>query len=265
MRILVIGLGGTIGSVKSDKIGLDSNNLKILGYCKRDDVEFEGVTLFSVLSENMSFEFWKRLLEYLDKVDYSKYEGVIVLHGSDTLAYTSALIFNAFPHKKIALVAADKPVEDKTSNGFLNFNNAVDGILNGEINCPTASYNGLFKGNCVCNIGASNQLVYVNNKREPVSCCKIVAKNILIINPYVEINFDNYNLNNVDCVLFTMYHSATVAQNTVEFCNKLKQKEIDYYFVTHCESAQYESSAQLDNIIFSTTVENEYAKLLLTK
>lgn len=265
MKILVIGLGGTIGSVKNEKIGLDKNNLKILDLCKRNDVEFEGISPFSILSENMDFNHWKILLEYLSQVDYSKYRGVIILHGSDTLAYTSSLIYNAFPEKNIVLVAADKPVECKNSNGIANLNNAIDCILNNQTPCPMVSYNGLFKGNCVCNIGANNELIFVNNTQPPVNSTQLYNKNILIINAYVNINYNNYNLENVDYVLFAMYHSATVPNNTFDFCNALKQRNIGYSFVTHCCNADYESSIGLENIVFSTTVENEYAKLLLQK
>ena len=53
-KILVIGLGGTIGSVEGDSIGLDNNCLKILNTVEYDNVELEGVSPFKILSENMT-------------------------------------------------------------------------------------------------------------------------------------------------------------------------------------------------------------------
>ncbi|MGN0523429.1 MAG: asparaginase domain-containing protein [Eubacterium sp.] len=263
MKILVVGLGGTIGSVKGDSIHLDRNNLKILDYCQRNDVIFEGVSPFSVLSENTGFEHWHRLIDYISGINFNSYGGVIILHGSDTLAYTSALIYNAFPKEKIVIVAADKPIEDKASNGIKNFNKAVDCIVSNDISCPVVSYNGIFKADCVCSIGASEELFSIESNLPPVDNRVINDKNILIINPYVQINFDNYNFDRVDGVLFTMYHSATVDENTAKLCAQLKEKGIEYHFVTHRSHADYETSSNIDNIIFNCTVENAYVRMLL--
>jgi L-asparaginase len=266
MKILVIGLGGNIGSVKSnDSIGLDSNNLKILACCKRTDVELIGVSPFSVLSENMSISLFKDLIDYLNNVDFINYDGVIILHGSDTLAFTSSIIANAFANEKIIFVAADKPIEDKSSNGIANFNNAIDVILSGKISNPLVSYNGIFNADCITSANIHDEFISLNHRLKPINSKVIYDKNILIVNPYVSINYDNYNLDNVDAVLITMYHSATVASNTIDFCKKLKSLDIKYNFVTHRQSADYETASCLDNIIFNCTIENAYARMLLTK
>lgn len=258
-KILVIGLGGTIGSVRADSIGLDKNNLKILEYVKRDDVEYNGVSPFSVLSENMSIALWKRLIAFLDDVDFEEYRGVIILHGSDTLAFTSSIIANAFPNKSIVFVASDKPIEDKTANAIDNFNNAVDFILNG---CDDVfvSYNGIFRANQVSNIGIEEKLIYLDTANEPLNSKVINDKNILIVNSYVGINLGNYNLDNVDAVLIGMYHSATAPSYLIEqlrACNK------PIYFVTHRAKTEYDGSINIENIIYNSTIENAYAKLLL--
>lgn len=264
-NILVIALGGTIGSVKTDSIGLDKNNLKIIDYCRRDDVEFTGISPFSVLSENMSIELWKRLIEFLEKVNFEEYCGVIILHGSDTLAFTAALLANAYPDKSIVLAAADKPIEDKSSNGIENFNNAVELIVNGIAKCPLVSYNGLHKADCITGADIHDEFISLESTLPPTDSKIIYDKNILIVNPYVGICFDNYNLDNIDCVLINMYHSATVPNNTGNFCERLTKSGIPYYFVTHRHSADYETALSLENIIFNCTVENAYARMLLTK
>ncbi|MFR5875670.1 MAG: asparaginase domain-containing protein [Eubacterium sp.] len=264
-KILVIALGGTIGSVKTDSIGLDKNNLKILDYCRRDDVEFTGVSPFSVLSENMSIALWMRLIDFLDSIDFSLYKGVIILHGSDTLAYTSSLIANAFVNERIVFVAADKPIENNQSNGIDNFNTAVDMIVSSDFNCPFVSYNGMHRADCITSANIKDEFLSLDSTLPPVNSRIIHCKNVLIINPYIEINFDNYNLDNVDCVLINMYHSATVPDSTKVFCEILSKQCIPYYFVTHKSSADYETADGLDNIIFNCTIENAYARILLTK
>lgn len=39
-------------------------------------------------------------------IDYSTYRGVVLLHGSDTLTYTTALLAHLLPDKPLVLVAA---------------------------------------------------------------------------------------------------------------------------------------------------------------
>lgn len=262
-KILVIALGGTIGSVKSDSISLDSNNLKILDYADKSCAEFVGTSPFSVLSENMTIDLWKRLISFVDSIDFSAYRGVIILHGSDTLAFTSSIIANAFPSKKIVFVASDKPIEDSTSNGIKNFNNAVELILNGDICCPMVSYNGIFYADAITSANIHDEFIALDTRIAPVNSKNINDKNILVVYPYVNINPNNYNLENVDAVLIAMYHSATVPQNIVEFSKQLEKKGIEYHFVTHKASADYETASTLKNIIFNSTVENAYAQILL--
>lgn len=263
-KILVIALGGTIGSVKSKSISLDENNLKILDYCKRENVVFQGESPFSILSENMTVEYIERLFEYLKNVDFDKYSGVIILHGSDTLAYTACLVGNAFADKNIVLVASDRPVEDKTSNAISNFNNAVDLILSGTKGV-FVSYDKIMNARCITSAGIDDKFCALQSTTAPIGSDVIYNKNILIVNFYTGIDFNNYNLDGVDAVLMNMYHSATLPESAKEFAKKLKSLNIQYYFVTHKSSADYETAQDVDNIIFNCTVENAFAKLLLTK
>lgn len=263
-KILVVALGGTIGSVKSKSISLDENNLKILDYCKRDNVAFEGVSPFSILSENMTIQHFKQLFDYLKSVDFEKYMGVIILHGSDTLAYTSCLVGNAFCDKNIVLVASDKPVEDETSNAIKNFNGAVDLFLSGTKGV-FVSYDNIIDARCITSAGIDDKFDSLEITIEPIKSDVIYNKNILIVDFYTGIDFNNYNLDSVDAVLMNMYHSATLPESAKAFAKKLESMNIKYYFVTHKNSADYETAQGVDNIIFNCTIENAFAKLLLTK
>lgn len=258
--ILVVALGGTIGSVKTESISLDENNLKILDYCRRDDVEFEGVSPFSVLSENMSISLWKKLIAFLNTVEFEEYTGVIILHGSDTLAYTSAIIGNAFCDENIVFVASDKPIEDKESNGIDNFNKAVDFIFTGTKGVYV-SYNKIMPAMAVTSAGVDDEFDCISALCEPVRSRKIFDRNILVMHSYVGINIGNYNMNNADAVLIGMFHSATVPECLAEFAEK---SDVPVCFVTHKASADYETAKGIKNIIYNSTIENAYAKLLLS-
>ena len=258
-NILVTALGGTIGSVKNDTVSLDGNIFKILDYYKEKDVDFECVSPFACLSENMTKELWKELINYLENIDYEKYKGVIILHGSDTLAYTSSIIGNAFFDKNIVLVASDKPIEDKTCNGTDNFINAVEHMKTNNKGVYV-SYDGIIKGDEITSADINDKFRHIKTSLAPTGKKDIVNKNILIVKPYVGINTDSINLSKVDGVIFEMYHSATVPKNIIDFSKKLK---CPYCFVTHKSSADYETAKDIENILFNCTVENAYARMIL--
>ncbi len=245
-KILVIGTGGTIGSIKGENIHLDSP-FKILDYMNFENTDFDCVSPFTVLSENMSFELWHNLIDYIKGVDFSRYKGVIVLHGSDTLSFTGALLANMFYDKPIVLVASDKPLEDKTANGFKNFENAVRYIKNG-----------------IDRVYISYDKIYQAENKETLKNPVFKFKKILVISPYVGIDYNSYNLRNVDIVLHLMYHSATAPADVKAFIKQCRADDIQFYFVTENSSADYESSKDFENIIFNSTIESAYSRLLLT-
>ncbi|MDC1379229.1 asparaginase [Algibacter sp.] len=98
-RILLIYTGGTIGMVKDFKTGsLKAFNFKNLLDripelqlldCNIDTVSFKN----PIDSSNMKPEYWVQIAEIIE-TNYNKFDGFVVLHGSDTMSYTaSALSF----------------------------------------------------------------------------------------------------------------------------------------------------------------------------
>lgn len=257
-KILVVALGGTIGSIWGKKITPDKNPLKVLDYYK-GNAEFECISPFVCLSENMTRELWQELINCLDSINFDSYEGVIILHGSDTLAYTSAIIANAFWNKNIVLVAADKPIECKDSNGIKNFEAAVEHLLSHK-DGVYVSYNGIKKGDCVTSADINDEFKCIKSTIPPAKKKKVSNKNVLIIKPFVGINLKSINTDLLDGVIFEMYHSATVPKEIIEFSSKLN---CPYIFVTHKKSADYESAIGIKNIVFECTVENAYAHMIL--
>ena len=257
-KILVVALGGTIGSIWGNKITPDKNPLKVLDYYK-GNAEFECVSPFVCLSENMTRELWQRLIDCLNGIDCEKYEGIIILHGSDTLAYTSAIIANAFWDKNIVLVAADKPIECSDSNGIKNFEAAVEHLFSHK-DGVYVSYNGIKKGDCITSADVNDEFKCIKSTIPPAKKKKVSDKNVLIIKPFVGINLKSINTDLLDGVIFEMYHSATVPKEIIEFSSKLN---CPYIFVTHKKSADYESAIGIKNIVFECTVENAYAHMIL--
>lgn len=136
MKILTVFTGGTIGSTKSEGvISPDSeNSYKLIEmYSKKDKkVEFTAVQPLNILSENMNGKFLTQLYKCISSYNLSRFDGVIVAHGTDALQYTAAYLSYAFGLCKtpIVLVSANFPLEDERSNGFHNFCGAVELIRN---------------------------------------------------------------------------------------------------------------------------------------
>ena len=103
-KILLFMTGGTICSTVGDN-GLNNTDAKsarsvlVENYIKgnparKGEVEFENLFLTEngILSENMTLDTWNLIIKTLKSVDFSRYDGMIILHGTDTLAYTSSLM-----------------------------------------------------------------------------------------------------------------------------------------------------------------------------
>lgn len=96
--------GGTIGSAPgADGLAPDGHTARLLLqlFASRrptpltDIVEWTISEPLSILSENITPTHWNRLLGALQPVlreCSSAYEGIVITHGTDTLAYTAALL-----------------------------------------------------------------------------------------------------------------------------------------------------------------------------
>ena len=153
MKILVVLTGGTIGSLTTDSvIAVDDSSpyLLINQYEQRygTSIDFQVLQPLHTLSENILPSHWDTLYGCLKQTDFSVYDGIIITHGSDTLAYTSSLFSMIFSNIPIPMVfiAANYPLEDTRSNGSANFKSAIDFI-------KTVSFGGVFT-------------IYQNDKKE---------------------------------------------------------------------------------------------------
>ncbi len=259
MKILIISTGGTIASKKDDNIHLDAP-FKVVNFADKNlikDVEFSFSCPYTVLSENMDFS---HLQSLVDEISRSDTDNIIILHGSDTLAFTSSFIANLFWDKNIVLTASDKPIEDKAANGISNFNEALRHIIKGEKGV-FVSYDGIFHGDTITSADGLDKFRQTGKPQEKLKNPRLAPRNILVIKPYINIDYNNYNIKGVDLVLHEMYHSATVPEGAKDFAKRCKQSGVPFYFVTPKSSADYETSADiLDMIIFNSTLENAFAR-----
>lgn len=129
-RILIIYTGGTIGMVETpdglqpfDFSHLMDNVPKVgqLGY-DIDSVQFAN----PIDSSNMNPEYWNQIVKPIaDR--YDDYDGFVVLHGTDTMAYTaSALAFMLRDLRKpVVITGSQLPIGDTREDGTENLISAL--------------------------------------------------------------------------------------------------------------------------------------------
>lgn len=144
-RILLILTGGTICSFVNEKGERDSdaeraqtlivNNFRASGSALADESRtcFDVKMPLDILSENMTTTHWNTLINAMKGYDYSAYDGVIILHGTDTLAYTASLLSMLMEGTKIPvfLISSQLPPYEAAANGNANFRAAVELTANG--------------------------------------------------------------------------------------------------------------------------------------
>lgn len=131
MKILAIHLGGTIACTETN--GHLTPNADISGYFKQISREIKGVTFAHrhpapFLSEHLNSALINSTVKEVKKaIKSDKYRGIIITHGSDTVAYTACALAYALGNECIptVLVCADLPLSDAASSGHVNLRAAV--------------------------------------------------------------------------------------------------------------------------------------------
>ncbi|NOS73776.1 MAG: asparaginase [Methyloglobulus sp.] len=136
-QILLVFTGGTIGSAATDGTIKPSSNapFKLLHlfeehYHDHTSIHFDTLQPIQILSENLAPAAWETIIEAIESAQLDKYDGIIVTHGTDTLAYTAATLGFYFHTlaKPILLVSSDYPLDNPKGNGLANFICAVEFI-----------------------------------------------------------------------------------------------------------------------------------------
>ncbi len=132
-NILLIYTGGTIGMIKDQRTGeLRSFDFEYI-YDHVPELERINLNLKSISfekpidSSEINFEHWKEIAEIIE-TNYEYYDGFVVLHGSDTMAFTaSALSFMLQGlQKPVILTGSQLPIGTIRTDGKENLITAVE-------------------------------------------------------------------------------------------------------------------------------------------
>ncbi len=136
MNLLFIFTGGTIASTKQEGlVRIDPFKKGMLleayreKYPEENDITYHEWKPCYMHSENHDGESIRLVAESVVQAVTAKegYDGVIVFHGTDTLAYTAAACAYVVGNscRPVVFVSANFPLEDPRSNGLDNFHGAV--------------------------------------------------------------------------------------------------------------------------------------------
>ncbi|MDD2658894.1 MAG: asparaginase, partial [Methylococcales bacterium] len=249
-NILVVFTGGTIGSTAAEGTINTSSaaSSKLIQQFWRhhndqQQIHFSAIQPLRILSENLAPCVWQTLITAIEAQQPGQYDGIIITHGTDTLAYTAAALSFYFHAIKIPmlLVSSDYPLDDTRANGPLNFMCAVEFIVK---NCQAGVFvpysnqqqtTQVHSGTrLACSLQLSGDFFSVQGKSfmqfenrrfsllnastksiPGISSGKSLqlkanfSERILMIKPYPGLNYAHFNLENTDAVLHDLYHSGT--------------------------------------------------------
>ena len=131
--ILLIYTGGTIGMVEDSETGVlspfDFKHLtKQIPEIKRFKFQIDSISFDPVIdSSNMEPAVWVQLAEIIEK-NYEKYDGFVVLHGSDTMSYTASALSFMFENlsKPVILTGSQLPLGMIRTDGKENVITALE-------------------------------------------------------------------------------------------------------------------------------------------
>lgn len=129
-KILLIATGGTIASKKTEN-GLTPKITpeELLSYVPdaEDYCEIDTIQLFNLDSTNVSPEHWKQIVACIE-AKYDMYDGFVIAHGTDTMAYTAAALSYLIQNssKPIVITGAQKPINLDITDAKTNL---LDSIL----------------------------------------------------------------------------------------------------------------------------------------
>ena len=128
-KILMMTTGGTIASAETARGLIPAlGGEALLSYlpdmtkiCELDTIEVSAVD-----STNISLEIWIKITETI-RDTYDKYDGYVVCHGTDTMAYTAAALSYMIQNldKPIVLTGAQKPITFDSTDAKVNLTDSI--------------------------------------------------------------------------------------------------------------------------------------------
>ncbi|MBL7559020.1 asparaginase [Olleya sp. YSTF-M6] len=150
-NILLIYTGGTIGMIKDPETGalraFDFENLLVripelkLLECTIETYSFDD----PIDSSNMNPDYWIQIAEVIEN-NYEAFDGFVVLHGSDTMSYTSSALSFMLEHlaKPVIFTGSQLPIGDLRTDAKENLITSIQIASLQHYNKPVIKEVGLY-------------------------------------------------------------------------------------------------------------------------
>ena len=126
-HILLLTTGGTIASVPGSN-GLEPQNSAVMEQALEQLRQHYDITVKDVMcldSSNIRPEDWQRIARYIFE-NREQFDGVVVSHGTDTMAYTASAVTFMLPNidRCVVFTGSQLPLTDLLSDGLDNLRTA---------------------------------------------------------------------------------------------------------------------------------------------
>ncbi len=126
-HVVIMSTGGTIASRVDYRTGavrsaISASDLYGVVPELSDIAKVDTEIVFSLYSENITQKHWKELAETVSKRIEAGVDGVVIAHGTDTMAYTSAALSFALQNLPVPIIvvgaqrSSDRPSSDAATN-----------------------------------------------------------------------------------------------------------------------------------------------------
>ncbi|WML42418.1 asparaginase [Neobacillus sp. PS3-40] len=128
-KILLLATGGTIASVEGNEglvPGLSVGELLQFLPEPSENIQIDGKILMNIDSTNLQPEHWVKIAEAV-YTHYHDYDGFVITHGTDTLAYTSSALSYMLQglEKPVVLTGSQVPISFKKTDAKKNVTDAL--------------------------------------------------------------------------------------------------------------------------------------------
>ncbi len=287
-------------------------------------VQFVTTENMRILSENMTVKKWNEMIEMLRLyLKNDRYDGIIFAHGTDTLAYSASLfsMILSGTETPVFFVSSNARPDSDRANGNDNFRCAVECICRGIQPDIYVPYRNISDGKMYIHMASrlkqcqnysedfdsvgkilmddftegSFEKVFAETE-EKYPCNKVkkavdlfgkweLSECVLMITPYVGLNYEAFSYDRYKAVLHGTFHSGTACAEKTEASDGYGENSVLRMLdiCAECGTDVYISPSRLSGEIYETqgiigahrsrgkgaeficgcTTEAAYAKLLL--
>lgn len=180
--LLIIYTGGTIGMVKDTVTGAlqpyhFDDIYKLMPVLRNFDYNLQSVSFDPLIdSSNVTPSFWVKLAGVVEE-NYEKYDGFVVLHGTDTMSYSASMLSFMLENlgKPVIFTGSQLPMGVVRTDGRDNFINAIEIAAARNEGTPmvpeVAIYfeNKLMRGNRTSKYNAENFNAFLSGNYPPLA------------------------------------------------------------------------------------------------